>query len=157
MANIGRAYRRAFERDLGFRSTAGFRYLPKRMRFDTGLGTGSNCIRYKNSPTASDPVVVDYNTGIATFLFTSASFFHADAFIRLEWHLTNDANFGIWHAYYGRGVTDWYENPSEPPGVFFPFVTHSITVNWLITPIPPCFPQLFGFNRWGWLDGPPND
>ena len=157
MANIGRQYRRLFERDFGFRGDFGFKYLPKRMRQDTGLGLGSNCIRYKNTPTASAPGIADYNAGIVTYNFTSPLYFHPDAFIRLEWHLTDTATFGIWHTYFGRAGVDWYEVPSDPPGFGFPFVSQTITINWLISPIPNCIPQVFGFNSWDWDDGPPDD
>jgi len=125
------------------------------MGFNGGAGLGSSCIRYRNPKTPSDPVVVDYDTGIATFNWTDPSFITPGAFIRQEWRLTFDINFGRWHTFYGVSGVDWYENISEPPGNFFPFVPPSINTVWHISPIPSCVPQLLGFNYWGWLDGPP--
>lgn len=155
MANIGRFYKRAFERDLGFRSAVGFKYLAHRMEFNGAAGLGSSCIRYRNPITPSDAVAVDYNTGVATYNFTHPMFITPGAFIRLEWRLTDDEQFGKWHAFYGVSGVDWYENTSEPPSNFFPFVTPSLEIIWHISPVPTCIPQRLAFNRWSWIDGPP--
>jgi len=119
MANIGRTYKRLFERDYGYRPLAIFSYLPERYRFNGFAGLPSNCIRYQNGLFASSVGSADYDTGVVTWEFTSPMFITPGAFIRLEWHLTNDADFGRFRKVYGIGSVDWYENFGKKPEPIF--------------------------------------
>lgn len=155
MANIGRGYKRLFERDLGLRIFSTFSYLPNRYHMPPLPLLPSNCIRYTNTREASDVGVADYTAGIVSYTWTPAASITPGAFARLEWRLTGDDKFGRFRLYQGKSGVDWWYYDGNVGNPNFPTASGFNTVNWLISPIPSCFPFPFNPTPWLWTYGPP--
>lgn len=84
MANIGRVYKRLFERDFGYRQVAGFGYLPERFKLAPFPGLPSNCIRFTNHIMASDVGQADYVAGKVIYLCQPSDAITPGAYARLE-------------------------------------------------------------------------
>lgn len=157
MANIGRFYKRLFERDFGLRRNGLFAYLPERYKMPPMPGTGSSCIRFTNSNEASEVGVADYDAGVVSWLWSPAAAITPGAYARLEWYLTADDEFGRFRLYQGISGVDWWVSLGNITNPSFPTASGFNTANWLISPIPSCIPGFFGASVWRWTDGSPWD
>lgn len=155
MANIGRVWKRLFERDLNLRIFPVFSYLPNRYHMPPLPGLGSNAIRYANNRVASAAGLANYSTGVISWEWTSPLFITVGAFARLEWVLDNGPLFGRFTVYYGVSGVDWYKQEGEASNPAWPIFTAATGPTWIIAPIPGKVLGTFNPTPWRWTYGPP--
>jgi hypothetical protein len=155
MANIGRVWKRLFERDFGFRTITQFVYLPHRYHMPPLPLLPTNAIRYSPTREASAVGAADYLNGLVSWTWTSPNFITPGAFARLEWVLTNNAQFGLMTVYYGVAGVDWYKQVGLASNPTYPNFSAGSAPVWIIPPIPGAVLGTFNPAPWRWSYGLP--
>lgn len=155
MANIGRVYKRLFERDFGFRSAAGFIYLPARYLLPSNTGLIQQWYYYTDNNEPSEVGEADYSLGKVIWRWNPPDAVTPGAFARLEWELTDDEYFGRFTQYQGVDGVDYWKRESLHFNNAFPSAPPDGPETFLVPKPPNKYPFNTVLNSWRWSNGPP--
>ena len=115
MANLGRAYPRLFERDMGYRDGSHrFAYLAKRLVCRLA-GPQFMTWGWPTTDLVSDVGVCDYSAGVVRWRFTQPSPSPSTRYVEARWSLTHTTAWYLPYWWVQQSTTlTWYSDDAYP-------------------------------------------